>query len=131
MTGFITGAASVLDRLARAVCALACVVLTFFMWAGAGTGRYVTLTQAMNSHDLGRDRGGADAVLAELTMPTLVVSIDTDTLFPPATQHRIARFAPGSITGDEALEIASPFGHDGFLLEMRAVGDALRRLLAA
>ena len=92
---------------------------------------YVTLTQAMNTHDLGRDRGGADAALSGLRMPTLVVAIDTDTLFLPATQHRIARFAPGSITGDEAFEIASPYGHDGFLLEMRAVGDALRRLLAA
>lgn len=29
------------------VLVLACVVLTFFMWAGAGTGRYVTLTQVL------------------------------------------------------------------------------------
>lgn len=92
---------------------------------------YITLIQAMNTHDLGRDRGGVDAALGGLRMPTLVVAIDTDALFLPATQHRIARFAPGSITGDEAFEIVSPYGHDGFLIEMRAVGDALRRLLAA
>ena len=90
---------------------------------------YITLTGSMSTHDIGRDRGGVEAALALVTMPTLVVAIDTDTLFLPATQHRIAAGIPNSITGSTALEIVSPYGHDGFLLEMRTVGDALRSLL--
>ena len=92
---------------------------------------YLTLMAAMNTHDIGRDRSGVEAALERVTAPTLVVAIDTDTLFLPATQHRIAAGLPNSVTGDRALEIASPYGHDGFLLEMDAVGSALAQLLDA
>ena len=90
---------------------------------------YITLANAMNSHDIGRGRGGVEAALQRATMPTLVVAISTDALFVPATQHRIAAGLPNSITGSRALEIDSPYGHDGFLLEINAVGRALRELI--
>lgn len=90
---------------------------------------YITLTQAMSSHDIGRDRGGVEAALAGITMPALVIGIDSDSLFPVHAQHRIASGAPGSITGDRAMVICSEFGHDGFLLELPQVGDAIRRVL--
>lgn len=91
---------------------------------------YIVLTTAMNSHNIGRDRGGVERALATIEVPTLVVGIDSDTLFPIETQHRIAAALPNSFTGDRALEIASPYGHDGFLLEIHHVGDAIRSMLA-
>ncbi|KAB1643558.1 homoserine O-acetyltransferase MetX [Gulosibacter chungangensis] len=92
---------------------------------------YVTLTTAMNTHDVGRNRGGVEAALAKVQTKTLVVGIDSDTLFRVDTQHRIAAGLPNSVTGDNAYVIESPFGHDGFLLELPEVSAALRRVLEA
>lgn len=90
---------------------------------------YITLTTAMNTHDVGRDRGGVEAALAQVQTPTLVVGIDSDTLFRVDTQHRIAAGLPNSVTGDNAYVIESPFGHDGFLLELPEVSSAISRVL--
>ena len=86
---------------------------------------YIILGEAMNSHDIGRDRGGVAAALATIKVPVMVVSIDTDRLFPPRLQHELAELTPGS-----KLEIlSSPFGHDGFLVESDAMGELLRHAL--
>jgi homoserine O-acetyltransferase len=87
---------------------------------------YICLTEAMNSHDIGRDRGGVQAALASITVPLIVVSIDTDRLFPPRLQAEIADLVPNA---HALVTISSPFGHDGFLVEVEAVGDVIRRAL--
>ena len=92
---------------------------------------YLALVEAMNSHDVGRDRGGVETALQSVTAKTLVLGIDTDRLFPVDGQHRIARSIPNAIDGNEAVVLASDFGHDGFLIETDAVGMHLRRLLEA
>ncbi|KQP55780.1 homoserine O-acetyltransferase [Agreia sp. Leaf283] len=92
---------------------------------------YVTLVQAMNSHDVGRGRGGLSSALSRVTMPTVVIGIDSDRLFPIEDQFEIARQVPGNIDGTDAVVLSSPFGHDGFLIESEAVGRHLRRLLDA
>lgn len=91
---------------------------------------YITLVEAMNSHDVGRDRGGIDDALARVRAKALVLGIDSDRLFPIDGQHRIARGIRGAIDGDRAVVISSDFGHDGFLIETAIVGTHLRRLLA-
>ena len=92
---------------------------------------YITLVEAMNSHDVGRDRGGVAAALARVTARAVVIGIDSDRLFPVENQAAIARMLPGNIDGDDAIVIASTFGHDGFLIENAAVAPHLRRLLAS
>jgi homoserine O-acetyltransferase len=92
---------------------------------------YIRLVEAMDSHDVGRDRGGVEEALRRVTATTLVLGIDTDRLFPVDGQHRIARGIPRTLDGDEAVVLASDFGHDGFLIETAAVGAHLRRLLEA
>lgn len=92
---------------------------------------YITLVEAMNSHDVGRDRGGIDAALDRATAKALVLGIDSDRLFPVPDQQIIARGLSGNIDGDEAVVIASSFGHDGFLIEDDLVGPQLVRLLAS
>jgi homoserine O-acetyltransferase len=86
---------------------------------------YIALTEAMNSHDIGRDRGGVAEALAGMEIPVSVVSIDTDRLFPPRLQSEIAELVPQS----SLTVISSPFGHDGFLVEVESVGEAIVRAL--
>ncbi|MEI6811284.1 MAG: homoserine O-acetyltransferase [Actinomycetes bacterium] len=87
---------------------------------------YIALTEAMNSHDIGRDRGGVAAALSAITVPVVVLSIDTDRLFPPRLQSEIAELVP---TAAPLATLASPFGHDGFLVEVEAVGEVIRSAL--
>jgi homoserine O-acetyltransferase len=89
---------------------------------------YIVLSEAMNSHDIGRDRGGVVEALSTIQIPVVVVSIDTDRLFPPRLQEEIVEFTPTALP---LVTISSPFGHDGFLIEVESVGNVLRDALAA
>jgi homoserine O-acetyltransferase len=90
---------------------------------------YITLVQAMNSHDISRDRGSIRAALERITARTLVVGIDSDRLFPLDGQVEIAAHVRDNIDGSGVALINSGFGHDAFLIENEAVGHQLRRLL--
>ncbi|MFT4029200.1 MAG: homoserine O-acetyltransferase [Protaetiibacter sp.] len=92
---------------------------------------YLVLVDAMNSHDIGRDRDGIAAALRRASGLGLVLGIDSDRLFPVAGQRAIARQLPNSISGAEPVVISSPFGHDAFLIEDLLVGRELARLLDA
>jgi homoserine O-acetyltransferase len=92
---------------------------------------YIRLVEAMNSHDVGRDRGGVEQALARVTARTLVLGIDSDRLFPLDGQERIARAVPNTLDGNSPTVITSDYGHDGFLIETHVVGTHLRRLLEA
>ncbi len=88
-------------------------------------GSYVVLTEAMNSWDVGRGRGGVEAALARVTARSVVAGVDTDRLYPPALQQRVA-----DGLGVPLRLIPSLFGHDGFLVETEAVGGLVRELMA-
>jgi homoserine O-acetyltransferase len=90
---------------------------------------YITLVEAMNSHDVGRGRGGTAQALSRVTAKALVLGIDSDRLFPVPDQRVIASHAPGNIDGNVPHVITSQFGHDGFLIEDRIVGAQIDRLL--
>jgi homoserine O-acetyltransferase len=83
---------------------------------------YLTLTHAMDSHDLARGRGRYADVLASIRQPALVVAIDSDVLYPPEEQMELAAGLPGA-----RLEwLRSPHGHDAFLIETDALNQQLR-----
>ena len=87
---------------------------------------YIILTEAMNFHDVGRGRGGVATALQGITVPVTVISIDTDRLFPSRLQEEIVELTPSA----RPLEtISSPFGHDGFLIEVEEMGTLLRKAL--
>ena len=88
---------------------------------------YISLTEAMNSHDIGRGRGGVVAALSGITIPVVAVAIDSDRLFPVRLQAEIAELAP---LAAPLVTISSPFGHDGFLVEVESVGNVIRSALA-
>ena len=90
---------------------------------------YITLVNAMTSHDIARDRGSVADALARVTARALILGIDSDRLFPLPGQELIAKHLPNNLDGDVPAVIGSPFGHDGFLIEDRAVGAQVTRLL--
>ncbi|TFD81192.1 homoserine O-acetyltransferase MetX [Cryobacterium fucosi] len=90
---------------------------------------YITLVQAMDSHDVGRGRGGVAAALSRVTARAVVVGIDSDRLFPVEGQRRIARHLRHNIDGADPVVLESGYGHDGFLIETETIGAQLDRLL--
>ncbi len=81
---------------------------------------YYRISQAFDSHNIGRGRGGVEQALASLTMPCLVIGISSDLIFPVEEQRYLHEHLPQS----RFEVIDSSFGHDGFLVEHRQL-DAL------
>jgi len=88
-------------------------------------GSYVVLTEAMNSHDVGRGRGGTAAALRRVTARTRVVAVDSDRLYPVVQSQEVADAVPDA----ELDVVASPYGHDGFLIESGAIAKVAEELL--
>ena len=86
---------------------------------------YLVLSEAMNSHDVGRDRGGVAAALARFTGNLVVAGVDTDRLYPARLSEEIAALRAGTTL----RHISSRFGHDGFLIEIGRVGEIIREAL--
>jgi homoserine O-acetyltransferase len=89
-------------------------------------GSYVVLTEAMNSHDVGRNRGGIEAALGRITARTVVAGIDSDRLYPLGQSRVLAAAIP---TAAPLHVVSSVHGHDGFLIEVDAVGKLVAELL--
>ncbi len=83
---------------------------------------YVTLTRAMDRHDVARGRGTYEAVLGSIRQRTLVVSIPSDVLYVPWEQEELARLIPQA----ELVHLHSPHGHDGFLIDAGDLSGLVR-----
>src|SRR3546814_14526717 len=57
---------------------------------------YWTLSRTMDTHDIGRGRGGAGKALQGIKDRTLVIGISSDVLFPVTEQDFLARHIPGA-----------------------------------
>ena len=90
-------------------------------------GSYVVLSDAMNTHDVGRDRGGVAAALSRVAVPMIVSGVDSDRLYPLRLQQQIVDSVP---TAAPLRVIESPYGHDAFLLESEAVGNHICQAVA-
>jgi len=80
---------------------------------------YIVLSEAMNHHDVGRERGGLRPALAGVTADVTVAGISSDHLYPLALQDELCRLLPGA---PPLAVVESASGHDGFLLEVEQVG---------
>lgn len=90
---------------------------------------YITLVNAMSSHDIARGRESVETALGSVKARSLVLGIDSDRLFPVEDQRTIAEHLPHGIDGRDAVVISSEYGHDAFLIEHELVGAQLARLL--
>ena len=87
---------------------------------------YWLLTKSMDSHHLGRGRGGnLEAVLKTITQRTLIIGISSDILCPLTEQHFLAKHIPNSVL----IEIGSDYGHDGFMVESKIISQHLAEWL--
>ncbi|ELR72245.1 Homoserine O-acetyltransferase [Fulvivirga imtechensis AK7] len=86
---------------------------------------YYYLSKAMDSHNIGRGKKSVRHALKSIKAKTLVVGIKTDILFPYAEQKFIAK----NIKGSELALIDSLYGHDGFLIETKAIGKHIQTLI--
>lgn len=91
-------------------------------------GSYVILTEVLNNHDVGRDRGGVQAALNACEVPVIVGGIDSDRLYPLRLQVELAEELGNCVGGLQVVQ--SDTGHDGFLTEFDAIGDLLKRTVA-
>jgi homoserine O-acetyltransferase len=82
---------------------------------------YYFLSKSMDSHNVGRGRGNLELALNKVQAKTLVLSIESDILFPPSEQQFLAK----KITGATYQMINSDYGHDGFLLEYDQISKAI------
>mgnify|MGYP005667264661 CR=1 FL=1 len=86
---------------------------------------YWLLSKAMDSHNICRDRGDLEKVMAAITTKTTLVGIESDYLFPLSEQKLLHKYLPNS-----TLKIIdSDFGHDGFLIEYKLLAEIIQEIL--
>jgi len=83
---------------------------------------YYRLSQAFDSHNVGRYRGGVERALGQIKSKTLVVGISSDIIFPVYEQIFLYRHIPKA----EIHLLSSNFGHDGFLVEADKLNAILK-----
>ena len=86
---------------------------------------YYYLTRCLDTHNIGRSRGGEVAALNSISAKTLVIGIDSDRLIPTDQQKHLARYINNSIYH----EVQSEYGHDGFLIEGQQLSKAIDKFL--
>ena len=83
---------------------------------------YWYLLKALDTHNIGRGRGGAAQALNQINIPSLVISMESDLLIPVSEQAFLAEHLPNSTHEI----ISSLYGHDGFLIETEKISNAIR-----
>jgi len=84
---------------------------------------YWLLSKAMDTHNIGRNRGSVESALKKIRTKSLIIAIETDILFPKEEQKLLAE----NITGASLGIINSLYGHDGFLLEAGQLTNMINR----
>jgi homoserine O-acetyltransferase/O-succinyltransferase len=83
---------------------------------------YWLLSKMMDSHNLGRGKESVEEALRSIRAKALIISIDTDILFPAEEQEFLAKHIP-----DATLKtLSSAYGHDGFLVEFETFKKIIR-----
>ncbi|HEX7171055.1 MAG TPA: alpha/beta fold hydrolase [Candidatus Limnocylindria bacterium] len=96
-------------------------------------GSYVALVEAMNAHDVGRDRGGvveAFRLLADADVSVHGVGIEGDILYGPRQVRALVDAARAAGARAGYREIRSDKGHDAFLVEWDQMTAVIREALA-
>jgi len=86
---------------------------------------YITLTKAMDTHDVARGRGAYEDVLGSLRIPVEILSINSDVLYPKEEQEELARLIPTA----GIIYLEEPYGHDAFLIDTEKVSRMVREFM--
>ena len=79
------------------------------------------LTKCIDSHNIGRGRGGNSTALHKIHIPTLIIGFTSDLLVPIQSQRFLAEHIPNATL----IELSSTYGHDGFLMEYKAITESI------
>jgi homoserine O-acetyltransferase len=90
---------------------------------------YLRLNRAMDLHDLGRGRGGVPSALGRVRCPTVVAAVRSDGLYLPQQQRDLHEGLVRAGGDSTWVDIDSPHGHDGFLIETAQLAPHIRDLL--
>ena len=86
---------------------------------------YIRVQAAMDEMDLAEQYGSIEAAFAKWKGRTLLISFDTDWLFPVSEVERVERAIPGA----QHERVSSPNGHDTFLIDYDLITPAVRDFL--
>jgi homoserine O-acetyltransferase len=86
---------------------------------------YYYLGRCLDSHNIGRGRGGMIKALKSILTRTLVIGISSDQLLPTHMQKFMANNLPNAAY----KEIKSAYGHDGFLVETERLSLIIRKFI--
>ena len=86
---------------------------------------YYRMTEAVDSHNIGRGRGSVADALRQIKARTLVVAISSDILFPVEAHIPMRQY----ISDVEYHLIESSFGHDGFLVEHEKLNNIITNFM--
>jgi homoserine O-acetyltransferase len=84
---------------------------------------YWLLSKMMDSHHVGRGKESVEEALRSIKAKALIVSTDSDILFPPEEQEFLAKYIPHA----ELQNISSAYGHDGFLVEYNELKRIIKK----
>ena len=90
---------------------------------------YLVIGRAMDLHDVARGRGGLEAAVKRIVVPTLTIGIVSDILYPAYQQIQIRDLLNAHGVRAEYVEVDSPHGHDAFLIDFDQVGPPITRFL--
>jgi len=91
---------------------------------------YIRVQAAMDEMDLAEQYGSLDAAFARWKGRTLLVSFDTDWLFPVTEVDRVETAMRAAGTPVQHERMSSPNGHDTFLIDYELITPAVRSFLA-
>lgn len=92
---------------------------------------YLYLLKSMDTHDIGRGRGGVTEALRRVEADVFIVGILEDTLFPVRLQRELHAQLVALNKRSVLKEVSSPYGHDAFLVAFDEWGEDLRAFLSA
>lgn len=90
---------------------------------------FLALLDAMDGHDIGRNRGGLAKALGGLKAPLFILGMDPDLMFPRPVTEELAAAAQEAMVQFALDWIESIHGHDAFLMEWNQVEAWVRRVL--
>lgn len=97
---------------------------------------YLYITRAMSYFDVVEERFGVghsarlSEALAGVSARFCVVSFDTDWLYPTAESRKIAHALNAAGAPVSFMELAAPYGHDSFLLDVPALDRVITGFLS-
>jgi homoserine O-acetyltransferase len=92
---------------------------------------YLYITKASDYFDLTKDYGSLRQAFANAQSRFFIVSLSSDWLFTPAQSRAIAEAIAANRKDVSYCDIASPYGHDAFLLEIETLGQFICCFLKA